>query len=1182
MLQPRLAHIRDRELQNRLLEQGLLEARQIQDVLARQYKHYQASHDDLRGQLYQVSLRQHHLQIKQSIELSLLNQIELSPQGPASQQEWGFWGRQILLLDPETPRQLDAMSWLPGDAIGLTLSQSLSYLYTPDLGGQPWLVQTRSLIDPHIAETQAVAGPYDIFCDAGHRLVCVVDRAPGDLWLVDTSDYQVHEIFTLRHQPGSQALLLEPDPGRGRIYFVDQERPCLNLLDYGEGVLEEYPFDGLVPVNLALHHNRLLLLIQQPKPMVLCLDADSLSERWRVELPEALWIEHHACAATPMALSPDGRMLAILCAEPGQAKLLWLDTHSHELREPQILTGRPHPSLMAFALPNPLQRHRRRLAQLLLEDGLVSEDALLNLFPSPADEGSEIEIIAPETQQPADATLAIGELAQAPPPPQPELKAPPPGDAALLFLSPIERFTSLPDPHPAENYPLPDEAVEDILHVLSGSFFQHTGIDLEAHPEALALLRRHAEGYRVQLQDYDVIPVDIPDLMAGTRLKTLLLRESILTLSELRRNPERYPFDTPPSHCPECKSPLLGHWDCETCGLELLTPERAQKRRIASVTQHTWLPPGYFALPDVQSGRLLLVNTHRYNYITWQIDFRYLPGARQPWDMLWLEHLHVLLTDRGAGRVLECSHSGRIVWELDTQASPELGLEQPVKSTVWHLNGEPRYLVVDQGQHRIIEVDRRQRITWHFGHRGIAGAGQQFLNTPNDVQYTHEDSYLITDTGNDRVLEVRSNRVIRVFGAEIKLKRPVFAERLFNGNTLIVDAGHRRLLELDEDGRLKREVIYFREGMDERFDMAYPLKMVRRENQNVVLIDANRVMEIDPLSKQIVWFSFLHELKLDIELPARLRQTEIKMPTAQNYESYRIVDMPKSDDMPTLRRTLRKLELFAEQGPGFFDELEAKLHFRRYKAGDVILRKGQLGHSFFVLQSGRVEVLAGSSDEPSLLLEPGDSFGFMGIIYREPRKNTMRALDECGVYVLEKKDFDALLPQYPEIEKAVQKLAAERLVVARLKTTPKSQQAASRLESLIASHRERAQDRLARQSQPTVTRPESHTPHRLSYNEIEQHVIAAAANEGVNCLELHIVLRRSARMKAARVALIVSMLDRAGSIIRTEPTPDLIMQDAIEQEVILTLLSAADPGQIREDISAVSDVESVAILHIEL
>lgn len=1187
MVQTRLAHIRDRELQSRLLDEGLLEARQIQDVLARQYQHYQASHEELRGQLYQVHLKGQLLQVKQSIEQSLLNSVELAPEHTsrlARELDWPSWGRQLLLLDPEAPRLLDSKSWMPGDSMGLTLSSSWSYLHTPDLGGQPYLVQTRSLLNPHTAPDGAESGPYDLFTDAQHRLLCVCDRTPGDLWLIDTDNYQVRDIFTLRNQPGNRALMLEPDPERERILFVDQERSSLSVLEYREGVLEEFRLGEQVPVNLALHGDRLYLLLSKPKPEILCLHPLSLKELFRIPLPAPLYGEQSLGVATPFALSPDGNWLAVLLGSTGDQALHWLDTRQLVLTEPEVLKGRPQPLQLAFAVPNPLHRYRRRLAQLLLDEKLISENTLLNLFPLPEDEDTVLEVIGPDSAHGSDGetdrSSRLPEL-----PPEPALPVKPATEAALLFLSPIERLTSLPEAHAAENMPLSDEVDEDILHVLSGSFFQHTGVDLETYPQALDKLRQLAHEYRLQLQDHDVIPVDIENLIPETRLKTVLLRESILALIQLRKATERQPYDTPPSHCPDCRSPLLGHWDCDTCGAELLNPERAVKRRMASTLAHTWLPSGYFAIPDVQSGRMLVVDTHRYSYVTWQIDFRYLPGARQPWDMLWLDHLSLLLTDRGANRVLECSHAGRILWELDTSASPEMGLDKPVKATRYFVAGDARYLIVDQGQHRILEVDRRQKMTWHFGHRGLLGDGPRFLNTPNDVQYTHEESYLITDTGNDRVLEIKNDQVVHVFGTDIRLKRPAFAERLFNGNTLIVDAGHYRLLEIEPTGRLKREVVYFKEGMDERFDMAWPLKMVRRENQNIVLIDANRVMEIDVLSKQIVWFSFIHELKLDLELPTRLRQAEIKMPSQKNFENFH-VQTPNPDHMPTLRRTLQKIEYFAEESPPFFDALEDLLHYRRYAAGEAIMRRGQPGHSFFVLQSGKAEVLS-EQETPTLVIEPGESFGFSGLVYREPIKSTVRALEECGVYVLEKKDFDVFIQAYPAIEQTISQLAQERLVLSRLRQTPKSQQAASRLQTLINAHKERAHQRLARLGNPALVGDTAedtateHRSHRLAYSELERRVMAAAAQEGLNSLELHISLRRDARMKAARVALIASLLDRVGTIIRTDPLPELIMKEQLENEVILTLLTKVSPEQLRDDISAISDVVAVNVLGVE-
>ena len=250
------------------------------------------------------------------------------------------------------------------------------------------------------------------------------------------------------------------------------------------------------------------------------------------------------------------------------------------------------------------------------------------------------------------------------------------------------------------------------------------------------------------------------------------------------------------------------------------------------------------------------------------------------------------------------------------------------------------------------------------------------------------------------------------------------------------------------------------------------------------------------------------------------------------------------------------------------------------------LGRGRMSRLVEQAQSGKAEVLS-EQETPTLVIEPGESFGFSGLVYREPIKSTVRALEECGVYVLEKKDFDVFIQAYPAIEQTISQLAQERLVLSRLRQTPKSQQAASRLQTLINAHKERAHQRLARLGNPALVGDTAedtateHRSHRLAYSELERRVMAAAAQEGLNSLELHISLRRDARMKAARVALIASLLDRVGTIIRTDPLPELIMKEQLENEVILTLLTKVSPEQLRDDISAISDVVAVNVLGVE-
>lgn len=1192
------SHIRDRELVEGLSQSGRMSQSQMQSVMERQTHAYQNSMDQLRGQTYHSDLARRELRVRQSLEGAQLNQVDFGS-GIEPDDAWDYWGQHLLVLNPEQPELFQSKTWRP-QQIGLTLSELGTYLESEDLAHESQLKLTRQVLDPRWqASGPSKTGPYDFFMDADQKLVCLCDRPSGDVYLISTDNYQVSEVYTLRDAPSQNALLIESDSASQRLYFVDQHHPRLGILDYQEGMLEELDLESRLPVNLARHQDHLYLLIRKPQAEIIKLSLDTLQIVQSQVLPLPLFQDKHPVPANPFVISPDGKFLAVVLGANPDAELLWFDSADLSLLKRQVLAGQPRPALLCFGQSNPLQAHRKHLADLLVEEELIEAQELLTLFPAPEqvaltqteedDEfGTVLEIIAPEPKasQPPPAVRrttrehSVAPAAEAIEPRQTSDSDQQNFKAALLYLSPIERLTSLPDAQAGETLALPEQCETDIFQILSGSFYQQHGVDLNEHPEVFERLKTESRALRLQLQDHEVIPVFISEILPDQDLKTALFRDSILLLLELKHTPERFPYDTPPTHCPECRVPIMGRWSCESCGLELLSPERAAKRKIASVNAQTWLPAGCFAISDVQSGRLLLVNTHKYNYVTWQMDFKNLPGFKQPWDMLWLEDLHFLITDRQSNRVVETDQSGRISWAFpeDPEASGTGQLKQPVKATRYHYQDGYRYLIVDQGNQRVVEVDQSGQIRWQFGVTGESGQDSQHLKHPTDVQFTHEQTYLITDQGNHRVLEIRQDQIVHTWGLNFKLDTPSNAQRLFNGNTLIIDAGNTRILEIDSNDTLVREVHYFKNGMDARFDMVRPLKMTRRENQNIVMIDSNRVMEIDLLSKNIVWFSFLHELKLDLELPTRLTQQEIKVEQSPAFDDF---NAPDPETMPTIRRTLQKVDVFKDSSLHFYDNLEKHLKFRRFKAGELIIEAGQNNKQFFVIQSGQVAMLSAQEKEPTLTLEAGDSFGLMGLIYPEPRKTTMQALSECGLYILDKRDFDTLIVSYPEVTAAVRKLASERLVLARLRQTPKSSRASSRLQALLEKNKQQAHDRLSGSTPQLVRKTVDHQAHSITYTEIEQRVIDEAQKSGLACFELHITLSAMARMKVARVALIVSVLDQMGTLIRTDPSPEEILKESFQNEVILTILTDCAKEQVLEDLSAISDIRYVEVLSIQ-
>lgn len=90
---------------------------------------------------------------------------------------------------------------------------------------------------------------------------------------------------------------------------------------------------------------------------------------------------------------------------------------------------------------------------------------------------------------------------------------------------------------------------------------------------------------------------------------------------------------------------------------------------------------------------------------------------------------------------------------------------------------------------------------------------------------------------------------------------------------------------------------------------------------------------------------------------------------------------------------------------------------RRYNAGDVLFREGEVGSELFILQEGRVRVLKRVRlVERSLqILKPGDLFGESALLPGTPRSSSAVALSDVVVLALDPDTFGALMQGNAEV-----------------------------------------------------------------------------------------------------------------------------------------------------------------------
>jgi uncharacterized membrane protein len=105
---------------------------------------------------------------------------------------------------------------------------------------------------------------------------------------------------------------------------------------------------------------------------------------------------------------------------------------------------------------------------------------------------------------------------------------------------------------------------------------------------------------------------------------------------------------------------------------------------------------------------------------------------------------------------------------------------------------------------------------------------------------------------------------------------------------------------------------------------------------------------------------------------------------------------------------LREVPLFSEMDEQEVAGIRAIMDEMKFKAGHVIIREGELGNLFYVITEGRVEITIRDAGGADLILHeagPGDFFGELSMLTKEPRSARVRATEDLTTLALERDDF---------------------------------------------------------------------------------------------------------------------------------------------------------------------------------
>ncbi|XP_076379390.1 cyclic nucleotide-gated channel alpha-2 isoform X2 [Megalopta genalis] len=133
--------------------------------------------------------------------------------------------------------------------------------------------------------------------------------------------------------------------------------------------------------------------------------------------------------------------------------------------------------------------------------------------------------------------------------------------------------------------------------------------------------------------------------------------------------------------------------------------------------------------------------------------------------------------------------------------------------------------------------------------------------------------------------------------------------------------------------------------------------------------------------------------------------------------------------------TLRRVEIFQNTEAGFLCELVLRLRPVLFSPGDYICRKGEVGKEMYIVNRGRLQVVADNGKTVLATLKAGSYFGEISILNMgtagkecgNRRTASVRSVGYSDLFVLSKKDMWDVLKEYPAARFRLEAIAVKRL-----------------------------------------------------------------------------------------------------------------------------------------------------------
>ena len=194
-------------------------------------------------------------------------------------------------------------------------------------------------------------------------------------------------------------------------------------------------------------------------------------------------------------------------------------------------------------------------------------------------------------------------------------------------------------------------------------------------------------------------------------------------------------------------------------------------------------------------------------------------------------------------------------------------------------------------------------------------------------------------------------------------------------------------------------------------------------------IDVSRAQYLEKMEKVSTFMRFR-------KIPAAL-QEQIRNYYTYLWESRRgydesqvLADLPAPLEtrvaMYLNRGVIEKVPIFEDANEDLISRICLRLRAEVFTPGDYIFRKGEIGSRMYFISRGSVDVVSENGREIHATLREGNFFGEIALLMSQPRTASIRAMDYCDVYSLDKEQFESIMRDFPDVLQRIRQRALER------------------------------------------------------------------------------------------------------------------------------------------------------------